>query len=194
MAGKIDAGEKKEMNITMTIMADRLLKTTTVFSNVVAGSMSLNTYTRISEINTFSFLKLPLSLNSLVSFFDTDFPLNDDLCILLTDPPNSDRCNSFMRTIRFGYDSKSTDFEVVRVVGFVKLEPEIYYRSRVEIYDLSKDRWREIESLFLGNRFWTPSFKMCHEGTCYWWGLSEEGTGTLDTFDMSGEVFGQIPI
>uniref|UniRef100_A0A9I9EKD3 Uncharacterized protein n=1 Tax=Cucumis melo TaxID=3656 RepID=A0A9I9EKD3_CUCME len=88
MAGKIDAGEKKEMNITMTIMADRLLKTTTVFSNVVAGSMSLNTYTRISvcfndtEINTFSFLKLPLSLNSLVSFFDTDFPLNDDLWLV----------------------------------------------------------------------------------------------------------------
>ncbi|TYK06201.1 uncharacterized protein E5676_scaffold287G00590 [Cucumis melo var. makuwa] len=49
MAGKIDAGERKEMNITLTIMADRLLKTTTVFSDVVAGSMPLNTYARISE-------------------------------------------------------------------------------------------------------------------------------------------------
>ena len=48
MAGKIDAEEKKEMNITLTIMADRLLKMTTVFLNVVAGCMSLNTYTRIS--------------------------------------------------------------------------------------------------------------------------------------------------
>ncbi|KGN54479.1 uncharacterized protein LOC101208230 [Cucumis sativus] len=48
MAGKIDAGERKEMNITLTIMADRLLKTTTVFTDAVAGSMPLNTYTRIS--------------------------------------------------------------------------------------------------------------------------------------------------
>ncbi|XP_008443617.2 F-box protein CPR1-like [Cucumis melo] len=185
-----------------------------------------------TEINNFSFLKLPLSLNSSVSFFDTDFPLNEDfrsveilghshglICltrrrcdiylwnpltrefrklppsiILLTDPPDSDRCSSFTRAVGFGYDSKSMDFKVVRVVSFVKLKPEIYYSSRVEIYDLSKDRWREIKSPFLGNRFWTPSFKMCHEGTCYWWGLSEECTGTLETFDMSDEVFGQIPI
>ncbi|XP_038882665.1 uncharacterized protein LOC120073854 [Benincasa hispida] len=47
-AGRIDAGQRKEMNITLTIMADRLLKTTTVFSDVVAGTMPLNTYTRIS--------------------------------------------------------------------------------------------------------------------------------------------------
>ncbi|XP_022156243.1 uncharacterized protein LOC111023175 [Momordica charantia] len=48
-AGRIDADQSKDMNITLTIMADRLLsKSAAVFSDVVAGSMPLNTYTRIS--------------------------------------------------------------------------------------------------------------------------------------------------
>ena len=180
-----------------------------------------------TEVNTFSFLELPLSLNSSVSFFDIDFSLNEYfrsieiighshglICLsvchwdiylwnpLTTEfrklPPSiilhpRDSYSSFTRAVGFGYDSKSMDFKVVRFMGFAK-EPEFYYRTRVEIYDLTKDRWREIESPFLGHRFWKPCFNMCHEGTCYWWGLSEEGIETLETFDMSDEVFGQISI
>ena len=180
-----------------------------------------------TEVNTFSFLELPLSLNSSVSFFDIDFPLNEYfrwveiighshglICLTVRHwdiflwnpltrefrklPPSiilhpSDMYSSFTRAVGFGYDSKSMDFKVVRFMGFTE-EPELCYCSRVEIYELSKDRWREIESPFLGHRFWKPCFNMCHEGMCSWCGLSEEGTEILETFDMSDEVFGQIQL
>ncbi|XP_022924899.1 uncharacterized protein LOC111432307 [Cucurbita moschata] len=47
-SGRINANQSKRMNITVTIMADRLLRSSTVLSDVVAGSIPLNTYTRIS--------------------------------------------------------------------------------------------------------------------------------------------------
>ncbi|KAE8651214.1 putative F-box protein At3g21120 isoform X1 [Cucumis sativus] len=179
-----------------------------------------------TKVNTFSFLELPLSLNSSMSFFDIDFPLNEYfrsveiighshglICLIVRHwdiylwnpltrefrklPPSvivhpRDRYNSFIKAVGFGYDSKSMDFKVVRYMGLE--EPGFYYTSKVEIYDLSKDKWREIESPFLTHRFWKPCFNMCHEGTCYWWGLNEEGIKTLETFHMSDEVFGQIQV
>lgn len=48
LAAQIDAGQTTQMNITLRILADRFVKTSTVFFDVVAGSMPLNAYARVS--------------------------------------------------------------------------------------------------------------------------------------------------
>ncbi|KGN59711.2 F-box protein CPR1-like [Cucumis sativus] len=117
--------------------------------------------------------------------------------LLLTEPPvEPDDYDSSTNAVGFGYDSKSRDFKVVRVVDFVE-GPGYFYPPRVEVYDLSKDRWREIESPVCGHVFWAPCFEMFHEGTYYWWamtGNTEGNTEIIQTFDMSEEVFGRIPV
>lgn len=114
--------------------------------------------------------------------------------LLLTEPPvEPDGYDSSTNAVGFGYDSKSRDFKVVRVVDFVE-GPGYFYPPRVEIYDLSKDRWREIETPVCGHVFWAPCFEMYHEGTYYWWADTEGGTEIIQTFDMSEEVFGRIPV
>ncbi|XP_047323879.1 uncharacterized protein LOC124927504 [Impatiens glandulifera] len=47
-AGKISAGKTVGMNITLTLMADRLLSNAQLYSDVISGNMSLSTHTRIS--------------------------------------------------------------------------------------------------------------------------------------------------
>lgn len=51
------------------------------------------------------------------------------------------------------------DFEVVRVVDFME-PPSNFHPSRAEVYDLGKDRWREIETPVRGHAWWGPSFQM----------------------------------
>lgn len=45
--GEISAGETEAMNVTLAIMADRLLKRSEVYSDIVAGDLRMNAYTRI---------------------------------------------------------------------------------------------------------------------------------------------------
>ncbi|XP_038720994.1 uncharacterized protein LOC120013304 [Tripterygium wilfordii] len=47
-ADKISAGETKAMNLTLTIMADKLLSNSQVYSDVIAGELPLSTFLRIS--------------------------------------------------------------------------------------------------------------------------------------------------
>lgn len=47
-AGKISAGETKGMNLTLVIMADQLLSDSKLYSDIVAGTLSMKTSTRIS--------------------------------------------------------------------------------------------------------------------------------------------------
>ncbi|ERN04297.1 uncharacterized protein LOC18432456 [Amborella trichopoda] len=47
-SGEIFAGETEVMNLTLTILADRLLSDSYIYSDVVNGSLPLTTYTRIS--------------------------------------------------------------------------------------------------------------------------------------------------
>ena len=95
--------------------------------------------------------------------------------------------------IGFGYDSKSRDFKVVRIVEFVHIYDETG-PTRVEIYDLRKDRWREIESPVCGRVMSIFSFDMYHEGTYYWWSRKIRGSNIIQSFDMSEEVFDEISI
>ena len=65
-----------------------------------------------------------------------------------------------------------------------------FYRLR--IYDLSKDRLREIETPICGHILWEPSFEMYHQETYYWWADTEEGAEIIQSFDMVEEVFRRI--
>ncbi|XP_038689015.1 uncharacterized protein LOC119988145 [Tripterygium wilfordii] len=47
-ADKISAGETKAMNLTLTIMADKLLSNSQVYSDVIGGELPLSTFSRIS--------------------------------------------------------------------------------------------------------------------------------------------------
>ncbi|KAL2457871.1 Late [Abeliophyllum distichum] len=47
-AGKIGAGDTQTMNITLTLMADRLLSSSNLYSDLVSGTLPLQTYMRIS--------------------------------------------------------------------------------------------------------------------------------------------------
>ncbi|XP_031738543.1 F-box protein CPR1-like [Cucumis sativus] len=98
-------------------------------------------------------------------------------------------------TIGFGYDAKSSDFKVVRIVS---CRGQSEARMRVEIYDLSRDKWREIGAPEIcGSAACTCTFDMYHEGIFYWWGYGEPRISERDhiiTFDMSEEIFGKVSL
>ncbi|XP_022999086.1 F-box protein At3g08750-like [Cucurbita maxima] len=140
---------------------------------------------RIVEIDsdkdktTREFRKLPPSI----------FPV----CTITDASPRPIRYELIMHAVGFGYDANSRDFKVVRIVDIVGLRRG-YPVRKAEIYDLSKDRWREIEPpVRYSEVSWMASFEMFHEGTYYWWS-SEEEEEFIQTFNLSDEVFREIPL
>ncbi|KAA0044047.1 putative F-box/LRR-repeat/kelch-repeat protein [Cucumis melo var. makuwa] len=112
---------------------------------------------------------------------------------ILVVPEPEGPVNLSLGVVGFGYDVKCRDFKVVKLVGIWR--GLVRYPARVEIYDLRKDRWREIKTLadvtFLG----APSFDMYHEGTFYWLGIDlPSDEEVILTFDMSKEAFRKISI
>ncbi|XP_022946126.1 putative F-box/LRR-repeat protein At3g16555 [Cucurbita moschata] len=128
---------------------------------------------------TREFRKLPPSI----------FPV----CTITDASPRPIRYELIMHAVGFGYDANSRDFKVVRIVDIVGLRRG-YPVRKAEIYDLSKDRWREIEPPVRYSEVSSmASFDMFHEGTYYWWS-SEEDEEFIQSFNMSDEVFGEIPL
>ncbi|XP_022945759.1 F-box protein CPR30-like [Cucurbita moschata] len=97
------------------------------------------------------------------------------------------------KTVGFRYDSKSKDFKVVRVVEFVHIY-DSDGPTKMEIYDLRKDRWREIESPLPDHLMSICSFDIYHEGKYYWWSRNIIGSNIIQTFDISEEVFDEISV
>ncbi|XP_023542055.1 F-box protein CPR1-like [Cucurbita pepo subsp. pepo] len=97
------------------------------------------------------------------------------------------------KTVGFGYDSKSRDLKVVRVVEFVHIY-DSDGPTRMEIYDLRKDRWREIESPLPYHLMSICSFDIYHEGKYYWRSRNIIGIDIIHTFDMSEEAFDEISL
>ncbi|XP_022966686.1 F-box protein CPR1-like [Cucurbita maxima] len=107
-------------------------------------------------------------------------------------PYNMD--SSFTNAVGFGYDSKSGDFKVVRIVQFRNQYGELYRPPGVEICELKKERWREIESSTCGRVSMSFAPEMHHKGTYYWWAYKKEEGNIIHTFDMSEEIFGEISV
>lgn len=71
-AGEITAGETKGLNLTLTIMADRFLSNSQVYSDVTSGTLPLNTFLKISgKVNILGFIKVHV-----VSSTSCDFAVN----------------------------------------------------------------------------------------------------------------------
>lgn len=49
-AGKIGSGETRPMNISLTVMADRLLSDSSLYSDVMSGALPLTTYVKLSGV------------------------------------------------------------------------------------------------------------------------------------------------
>lgn len=49
-SGKIGSGETRPMNISLTVMADRLLSDSSLYSDVMSGALPLTTYVKLSGV------------------------------------------------------------------------------------------------------------------------------------------------
>ncbi|KAL1322200.1 hypothetical protein HN51_067122 [Arachis hypogaea] len=71
-AGEISSDETKGFNLTLTIMADRLLSNSQVYSDVISGSLPLSTFVRMSgKVSILGFIKVHV-----VSSTTCDFAVN----------------------------------------------------------------------------------------------------------------------
>ncbi|OIV91487.1 hypothetical protein TanjilG_02105 [Lupinus angustifolius] len=68
-AGEISSDETKGFNLTLTIMADRLLSDSQVYSDFTSGTLPLNTFVRISgKVNVLGFIKVHVVSSSSCDF------------------------------------------------------------------------------------------------------------------------------
>ncbi|TKY69019.1 Late embryogenesis abundant protein [Spatholobus suberectus] len=71
-AGEISSGETKGFNLTVTIMADRLLSDSQLYSDVTSGTLPLNTFVKISgKVSILGSIKVHV-----VSSTSCDFAIN----------------------------------------------------------------------------------------------------------------------
>ncbi|KAK7350348.1 hypothetical protein VNO77_08873 [Canavalia gladiata] len=71
-AGEISSGETKGFNLTLTIMADRLISNAQLYSDFTSGTLPLNTFIRISgKVSILGFIKVHV-----VSSTSCDFAVN----------------------------------------------------------------------------------------------------------------------
>ncbi|XP_062002254.1 F-box/kelch-repeat protein At3g06240-like [Rosa rugosa] len=112
-------------------------------------------------------------------------------------PEDDDGIESDVNAVGFGYDSKTQDYKIVRVITYIT---GIAYTlpSKAEVYTLSSHSWREIKIDKECHVFWTPSFEIHFRGIYYWSALTYPTPGAdkeaIFAFDMSEETFEEIPI
>lgn len=103
-------------------------------------------------------------------------------------------------TVGFGYDHKSKDYKVHRVVSYGEdmydEQRLVIYPPGVEIYTLSSDSWREIGADYLETEttiFWPECFHVYLKGICYWLG-HEQQKDFMSYFDRPDEDNRQVVI
>ncbi|KAH9742445.1 F-box/kelch-repeat protein [Citrus sinensis] len=101
---------------------------------------------------------------------------------------NSDGVESFPLDFGFGYDPKSNDDKVVRILTFIA-DPEEVASVKVEMYTLSTDSWR-------GLSFMDPFEAGIRHLLSFGWhvAICVVIMFLILSFDMSDEVFGQISV
>ncbi|XP_041004494.1 F-box/kelch-repeat protein At3g06240-like [Juglans microcarpa x Juglans regia] len=91
----------------------------------------------------------------------------------------------------FGLDPNTGDLKVIRILNFN------FLRCQVEVYNLSTDSWRVINTSVNPNyRINSPRFPSYLNGVHYWWACERGGSGhrLMLSFDMSNEVFQEIAL
>ncbi|KAH7846417.1 hypothetical protein Vadar_013800 [Vaccinium darrowii] len=102
----------------------------------------------------------------------------------------------YLANLGFGFDPFTNAYKVVK---FGYLNPDFSnweFDERIEIYDLSTDSWREVDTV-------SPvefGFRCCYEpctswnGDCYWYAYCTSDEQAIFRFRMSDEVFDEIPV
>lgn len=86
-AGDISSDETKPMNLTLTIMGDRLLSRSEIYSDVLAGTVPFNTRTRISgRVGILGVVKLHVVSTTSCDFivFVSNRSVGDQTCLYKT--------------------------------------------------------------------------------------------------------------
>ncbi|XP_057970857.1 F-box protein CPR1-like [Malania oleifera] len=96
--------------------------------------------------------------------------------------PREDLWTTERGTVGFGYDPKSQDYKVVRVIP--KNEERGSYRA--EVYSLRSDSWKRIET-HLPRMYLCSTIHTCLKGVCYW--LPLYIADIVVSFDLNREVF-----
>jgi F-box interacting protein len=117
-------------------------------------------------------------------------------------PTNPVHCPSHVRLnfegFGFGYDHKSNDYKVVRIVSFWDFTPYIdwngpYCPKLVEVYTLSTDSWRQIDAVFesdAGVHDDARNSQFYLNGAYHWHGyINEKPSDAIVSFNMTDEVF-----
>jgi F-box interacting protein len=108
-------------------------------------------------------------------------------------PPMDIPTSTFTSNFGFGFDPKTNDYKVIRILNFD------FQQCKVEVYSLGTNSWRVIDSspdpsLFIK----LPRFPSCLNGVHYWWAHVDDychDDGQLRhliSFDMSNEVFQEL--
>ena len=81
-AGRIGAGKTIGMNLTLDLMADRLLSNPNLYSDVISGSLNLSTYARISGRVPILFVKIKVVSTSTcnITIDVTNRTIKDNVC------------------------------------------------------------------------------------------------------------------
>lgn len=99
------------------------------------------------------------------------------------------------RTPGFGFDSKSNDYKLVRFLWLWEQESHTEVTAPlVEVYTLSSDSWRKLESVPSCN-FVRSRGSTYLKGVCYWWAYDANSSDPeILSFDLSSEVFQVKPL
>ncbi|KAE8021742.1 hypothetical protein FH972_007607 [Carpinus fangiana] len=104
-------------------------------------------------------------------------------------PPTDMPTSTFTSNFGFGFDPKTNDYKVIRILNFD------FRQCKVEVYSLSTNSWRVIDSspdpsLFIK----LPRFPSCLRGVHYWWAHADDYChhDGLISFDMRNEVFQKL--
>jgi F-box interacting protein len=94
-------------------------------------------------------------------------------------------------TFGFGFDPKTNDYKVVRIMNFR------FRYCEVQVYHLSTNSWRVLDSSPNPSYFIPPPrFSSYLNGVYYWWArvhdYSDMGRRLLLSFDMSNEEFQEV--
>ncbi|KAJ9185519.1 hypothetical protein P3X46_005146 [Hevea brasiliensis] len=82
-AGKIGADETKPMNVTVTVMADRLLSNSQLYTDVMSGVMKLSTLIKLSgKVSIFNIFKVTVHTTTTCDFsvFVSNATVGDQNC------------------------------------------------------------------------------------------------------------------
>lgn len=106
---------------------------------------------------------------------------------------DDDEIESNPKCVGFGYDPNSKDYKVVRAAQFVS-GVFTQHPSKVEVYSLAADTWREIPVDIQPHGSLNPSYQMYFKGFFYWIAYWTEERNVILSFDMSEEVFHDIAL